>query len=379
MSTPLRVLFAGGGTAGHINPALTVADVLHAEGANILFAGTPTGLEGDLVPRAGYTLKPIRVHPLPRKLNLRLVKAVGEAGIGVGQALSVLRSFRPNVVVGTGGYVAGPVLLAAVLLRVPTVIHEQNAYPGGTNRTLARWVTRVALGYNEAAQYFPGPDKLVFVGNPIHADFFSARRSEGLDRLLLRRDRLTVIIFGGSRGARSINEAVFAARHRLQAMKSVQVVHQTGATGFDDVVAAYRSQGITPADKNLIQDQNIRVVPYLYDMPSTLAAADLVVSRSGALSVAEITACGLPAILVPYPYATADHQTFNARPLVDAGAARCIPDNKLDGDTLADFIHKLIQDPEGLRKMGKRAKALGQPDAATKLVDLIRSVAAGQA
>lgn len=375
----LRVLFAGGGTAGHINPALTMADALKELGADIAFAGTPGGLESDLVPRAGYPLHTVRVRPLPRRLNLDLIRSVADAGIGLGQAFRMIRRLRPDVVVGTGGYVAGPVLLAAVIRRVPTVIHEQNAFPGGTNRALARWVDRVALGYQEAATHFKRPDKLVFVGNPIRAEFMTTRRSEAIKRLKLAQGLRTIIIFGGSRGARSINQAVFAARSDIHALRDVQVIHQTGAAGFPGVVEAYREIGINPVDETHIRDGNIKVVPYLYDMPAAMAAADLVVSRSGALSVAEITARGVPSILIPYPYATADHQTFNARPLVDAGAARLIRDQDLDGTSLATALSEVIHDTAKMRTMGDAARRLGRPEAVRDLVKLIEAVATEQA
>lgn len=375
MQSVLRVLLAGGGTAGHINPALTVADELKARGAEILFVGTPTGLEADLVPRAGYPLHPVRVRPLPRRLSLALVRAVGEAVVGLGQAWRVVGKFRPHVVVGTGGYVAGPVLLAAAWRGIPTVIHEQNAFPGATNRALARWVDRVALGYSEAAPYFRQKDKLVFVGNPVRREVVTARKADGLKKLGLVPDRLTVIIFGGSRGARSINEAVFAARKQLHALRGVQFIHQTGTAGFPDVVAAYKRVGLEPVDASTLHDENIRVVPYLYDMPVALAAADLVVARAGAISVAEITARGLPSVLIPYPHATGDHQSFNARPLVQAGAAVSISDHDLNGPALADTLSGLIQDREKLRKMGEAAKRFGRPHAAEEFAKLILATA----
>lgn len=376
---PLRVLFAGGGTAGHINPALTVADILKEDGAEVAFAGTASGLESDLVPRAGYPLHTLRVRPLPRRISPALFKAVADAGIGLAQAWRMVARFKPDVVVGTGGYVAGPVLLAATLRRVPTVIHEQNAFPGGTNRALARWVDRVALGYKEATSYFPRQDKLVYVGNPVRSELLTVSRTEGLRRMALSPDRKHVLIFGGSRGARSINEAVFAARSSLQRHRDVQIVHQTGAAGFSDVVRAYEAVGIKPREDGVIMDRNLRVVPYLYDMPAALAAADLVVARAGALTVAEITARGLPSILVPYPYATADHQTFNAKPLVAAGAARMIADKDLTGETLAAALDELLGNAEQLRRMADAARSLGRPTAAQELADLIRRVARRQA
>lgn len=370
----LRVLFAGGGTAGHINPALAVADELKKQHqAVVAFAGTPNGLEADLVPRAGYDLHHVQVKPFVRRINLDLLKAFGQVFIGFGQAVQIIRRFQPHVVVGTGGYVAGPVLLAAVMQRIPTVIHEQNAFPGGTNRALARVVQRVALGYAEASRFFAKPDKLVTVGNPIRTQRYQAQPNSARQKLGLHPAKRTFVIFGGSRGARSINEAVFAARKQLNTLENVQIVHQTGAQQFPHVKQQYEAVGIR-ARGDTIVDGNIHVMPYIYDMPTMLAAADLVLSRAGALSVAEITAYALPSILVPYPYATGDHQTHNAQPLVKAGAAIHIADNELTGEHLSATMQSLIHDTERLRQMGEKAGSLSKPRAVQHLAEVILSV-----
>lgn len=365
------MILAGGGTAGHINPALAVADILRRKGAEILFVGTERGLEADLVPRAGYRLETIKAAPFPRRLSWRQAAAIYTAASGWRQAFGIIRRFRPHVVVGTGGYVAGPVVLAAVLLRIPTLIHEQNAWPGGTNRLLARWVDRVALGYEEAARYLRAKDKPVYTGNPVRAEVLAVSRTEAVRKLGLRPDRLTVVIMGGSRGAASINRAVWSARERLRSDARLQVIHQTGAAGFHEVKTRYESVGIHATDEGMIIDGQLRVVPYLYDMPVVLAAADIVISRAGALSLAEITARGLPSILVPYPHAAGDHQTFNARALVVAGAAQMIDDKELTGERLLATLLPLVENAEQRRKMAAAAKALGRPDAAEALVQLI--------
>lgn len=365
------MVLAGGGTAGHINPALAVADILRSQGAEILFVGTERGLEADLVPRAGYKLETIKAAPFPRRLSWRQVTAIFTAMSGWRQAFGIIRRFRPDVVVGTGGYVAGPVVLAAVLQRLPTLIHEQNAWPGGTNRMLARWVDRVALGYQEAGRHLRAKDKPIHTGNPVRADVLAASRTEALRKLGLRHDRLTVVIMGGSRGAASINEAVWSVRDQLRNDVRLQVIHQTGAAGFDAVKERYAQIDIHAAEDGSINDGQLRVVPYLYDMPTVLAAADVVVSRAGALSLAEITARGLPAILVPYPYAAGDHQTFNARSLVAAGAAHMIADKELTGERLLHTLLPLIEHPDRRQKMAEAAKSLGRPDAANALAELI--------
>lgn len=376
MSRALRVILAGGGTAGHINPALTVAELLREEGAEILFVGTEKGLEADLVPRAGFPMERIRVAPLDRRPGLGQLRALGAAIAGVSDSLRVIRRFRPDVVVGTGGYVSGPALLAAVLRRVPTVIHEGNAVPGVATRLLARRVDCVAVGYEEAGRRLRTKDKPIHVGNPVRPEVLAARRSEGLRQLGLRPDRLTLLIFGGSRGAKSINDAVWAAREGLCKIPGVQIVHQTGAAGFTTQKERYIASGIEPTAEDRIDDGPLRVVPYIYDMPSALAAADVVVSRAGALSLAEITARGIPAIIVPYPYATDDHQKFNAQSLAQAGAARVILDAELTAERLLDELHPLLQDESLRLRMAAASRSLGRPEAARELVELIRSVVA---
>lgn len=375
MTRPLRVLISGGGTAGHVNPALTVAEVLRAEGAEVLFVGTRDGLEADLVPRAGFRLEFIRVAPLMQQPGWKKIRGLTSAFAGVAGSVRIIRRFRPHVAVGTGGYVTGPVLLAAVLLRVPTVIHEQNAVIGATNRLLARWVDRIAFGYAEAARGLRTKDKPIHVGNPVRPEVLQMERSEGIRRLGLRPDRLTLLIFGGSRGAKSINDAVWTARDALLRLPGVQIVHQTGAAGFAAQRARYEAVGVRPAAEDRIDDGPMRVVPYIYDMPSALAAADVVVSRAGAISVAEITARGIPAVLIPFPYAAEDHQTHNARPLEKAGAARVIPDAELTGERLTAELLPILRDAELRRRMAAAARSLGRPEAARELVELIKAAA----
>ncbi|NLY52052.1 MAG: undecaprenyldiphospho-muramoylpentapeptide beta-N-acetylglucosaminyltransferase [Firmicutes bacterium] len=375
----MRVLIAAGGTGGHIYPGLTIANELkkrYPQG-EILFVGTQYGLEKDIVPRAGYPLELISVQYIRRALSLDLVKTGFIALKGLGQSFRIIRRFKPDVVVGTGGYVAGPVLLAATLSRVPTFIQEQNAFPGITNRLLGRFMSGIALGYAEAERYFPKDGRVIVTGNPIRSEITAISKAEGIRRLKLRPDYRTIVVFGGSQGGLSINRAMRELAPRLNREARLQVIHQTGQKSYGAIareVLGLSDQGTEEVPPS-VQDGCIRIVPYIYDMPAALAAADLVVGRAGALSIAEITVRGLPAILIPFPYAAENHQEKNARVLERVGAARVILDRDVNGDTLGACIFELLGNPSLLARMAAASKELGRADATQVIVDRIAELA----
>ena len=366
----MRVLLSGGGTGGHIYPAVTIARALAArEHAEILFVGTKQGLENDIIPKEGFAFRTIDVRGLERRLSLAALVTVGKAAVSVWQSLALIRSFRPDVVIGTGGYVCGPVLLAASLCRVPTVIQEQNVIPGLTNRLLARFVDGVVVGYAEAAHYFSHPGKVVVTGNPIRSDVMTTSREEGMRRLGLDPAKTTILVSGGSRGARSINEAMVAVHQHFAGRPGIQILHITGQSEYNSLVDKLQLLRI-----DLSGVGNSIIQPYLYDMPAALAAADLAVFRAGAVGLAELTARGIPAVLVPYPYAAENHQEYNARVLEKSGAAVVITDAKLSGPELARMIETLIEDKAALSRMAGASLALGRPQAADAIADLAISL-----
>ncbi len=372
----MRVLLAGGGTGGHVYPAVTIAKALQEKGAQILFVGTQRGLEREIVPREGFDLAFIPVESFPRRLTWRLAKAGFTALAGFGRARSILRSFKPHVCIGTGGYVAGPVVLAAALERIPTVVQEQNALPGVTNRILARFVDKLALGYEAAKDSFGRPDKLVVTGNPIRPEIVQTSRAEGAHKLGLNPRRRNVLIFGASQGARTINQAVIDGYDALM-RHDAHYILVTGERGYDETLALMTERGhrlVTLDGSKGVTSGNLRLVPYMYEMAAALASADLVVGRAGALSISEITARGLPSILIPFPHAAENHQEVNARVLEEAGAARMILDRELTGPRLADAVGELLGDRETLQKMGEAATRLGRPDAVWDIVALIEGV-----
>ncbi len=367
----MRILIAAGGTGGHIYPGLTIADAIRSRysDAEIVFVGSDRGLEGELVPRHGYRLEQIPSAYLERKLSLAVVRTAWRSGRGTLAAVSLLRQFAPDLVVGTGGYVTGPVLLGAALLRKKILIQEQNAYPGITNRLVARWASGLALGYGEAAALLRCRGFVEVTGNPIRSDVTSVTRLEGARRLGLDSARRTLIITGGSQGARSINQAVEGASAQLKELKGWQIVHATGKRHFGSI--AERVYHVNPATNERIVDGNMVIVPYIHDMPAAYGCADLMVSRAGALSIAETTARGVAAIYVPFPYASEDHQRKNAEVMVKAKAAVMILDAELTKERLWSEISSLAEDSARLNAMAQAAKNMGKPDAVKRIVGLV--------
>jgi len=369
----MRVIISGGGTGGHIYPAVTIAKTIAAmtTPCEILFVGTQEGLEADLVPKEGFAFEAVNVRGFERRLSWSSVQTVFKTMTGLGQSWKIIRRFRPDIVIGTGGYVCGPVLLMASLMGIPTMIQEQNVIPGVTNRILARFVRKVAVGYPEAKEFFGKQmDKVVATGNPIRPEVIAASRSEGVKALGLKDDRLTLLVVGGSRGARSINQAMMEVYRHFGGNNDIQILHVTGQNEYNNIVSLMLESGIDRAIAG-----NITIAPYLYDMPQALAAADLAIFRAGAIGLAELTVRGIPAILIPYPYAAANHQEFNARILEEAGAAVVILDAELTGSLLVDELEKLLSDRERLQRMAEASKKMGHPDAAAAIAKMAIALA----
>lgn len=357
----MKVILSGGGTGGHIYPALTIADQIKKQNpeAEILFVGTEHGMEKDLVPRYGYAIEFIKVQGFRRSLSLDTLKSVFELFTGLWGAYSLLGRFKPDLVIGTGGYVCGPIVFLAALRGIATCVQEQNALPGVTNKILSRFVDCIYLGYNEAGKYFPGKAKQIFTGNPIRSDILKSTREQGLAEFGLDPKKKTVLVAGGSLGAASMNKAMLKVESLLSGRDDVQVLHSTGNNNYEKYMEAVKAQGGF-AD-------NIIIKPYLHDMPLALGAADIAVFRSGAIGLAELTAKGVPSILIPFPYATDNHQEFNARALEAVGAAKVILDKELTGDKLLEQLEKLLISDDELQKMKRSAKNVGRPDAAAEI------------
>jgi UDP-N-acetylglucosamine--N-acetylmuramyl-(pentapeptide) pyrophosphoryl-undecaprenol N-acetylglucosamine transferase len=359
----MRVLIAAGGTGGHIYPGIAVAQEIRRRdpAATVRFVGTARGLETKLVPQAGFELSLIDSAGLKNVSVVARMKGLAILPRSFVSARRVIREFGPDVVVGAGGYVSGPVVLMASLMRRPTLVMESNALPGWTNRVLARFVDRAAVSFEQALPYFRG--KGVVTGNPVRREFFEIppkRREPGA---------LSLLVFGGSQGARAINEAMVAALPRLKELPvALRIKHQTGAADFEKVNAAYAAAG---------WNEDAQVRSYLDNMMSDFAAADLVICRAGATTTAELIAAGKASIMIPFPYAADDHQRKNAEALQAAGAARMILQQELSAERLVKDIAALAQAPEDLNEMEHASKRLAHGDAAVAAVNLIEALGKG--
>ena len=361
----MNVIIAGGGTGGHIYPGLAIAKALKriSHDLRVVFVGTSKGLEAKIIPREGYEIKFIRSEGVVRRGLFRGGLALIKIPISMIDSIRILRQVGPDIAIGVGGYSSGPVILSAKLMGIPAMIHEQNTLPGLTNRVLARFVDAVAVTYQESMNYFPR-EKTYLTGNPVREEILHGDRERGYERFSLEKDRFTIFVFGGSRGATKINQAVVEALDFLQKLRDrVQFLHQTGERDLRHVKEIYRLKGFKGT-----------VIPFAHDMADAYAIADLVISRAGATTLAEITACGKAAILVPYPYAAGDHQEINARKLVDIGAARIIRDSELTGKVLSEMIIHVINNPEELRKMERLTASLGNPHAVDRILEIIEGL-----
>lgn len=357
----MRVMIAAGGTGGHIYPGIAVAkEIMQRDPESIArFVGTAKGLEKRLVPEAGFELSLIKSSGLK---NVGLAGKIRGALIlpkSFFEAWKLIKDFRPDVVIGAGGYVSGPVVLMGYLMGVPAMVMESNALPGFTNRQLARFVDKAALTFPEAEKFFSG--KGVITGNPVRAEFFQIEPKQR------ETDKFHLLIFGGSQGARAINNAMIDALPHLDAhLEQMQIVHQTGEADHETIKEGYAKAGWGGAD----------VRPYISDMVSAFAESDLIICRAGATTCAELAAAGKVAIMVPLPSAADDHQRKNAEALEIAGAAKMILQADLTGEKLAEEIKALLNAPEKVNEMESAARKLAKADAAKITVDMIEELAA---
>jgi UDP-N-acetylglucosamine--N-acetylmuramyl-(pentapeptide) pyrophosphoryl-undecaprenol N-acetylglucosamine transferase len=363
---PIRLLIAAGGTGGHVYPGIAIAEEWRRRhpDSEVTFVGTTRGLESTAVPQAGFSLRTIAARGIPRQIGIGMLRAGAAGAQSLVQASAILRELKPDVVVVTGGYVSGPVGLMAKLRGIPVVVQEQNSVPGATNRWLNLIADEVHISFVESRSYFRRRDNLKVTGNPIRRSLLRQDRISAYESLQLDPSKSTLLVFGGSRGAASINKAFQDALPRLTRISNLQVLWQTGK---DDA----------PAMRERVRGLSIpvHVMPYVDQMEKAYAVADLAICRAGAMTIAELTACGVPAILVPYPFATHDHQTVNARGLAERGAAEVIRDDQLTADDLAKRIIHLFQDESRLRRMARNSRAFSRTNAAERLVTSIEALA----
>lgn len=358
MKASPRIAIAGGGTGGHIIPALAIADELKsAHGADVLFIGTPRGLESKLVPQAGYPLKLIEVGQLKNVSLLTKARTMLDLPLSLFRCRALLREFKPDAVIGVGGYASGPAMGAAVLGRIPTLAFEPNAFPGLANRLVGKRVSAAAVNFAPAAKYFRNAQ---VTGIPVRADFFRLKpRPAGAPPHLL--------VFGGSQGARILNATMpKIAPSLLRAIPGLTILHQAGARHAESTLAAYQASGAPP--------ERWQVHAFLDDMPKRFEAADLVLARSGASTVAELAAAGKPSLLIPFPQAADDHQRKNAEVLAEAGAAGMMIESELTPERLEQTLIRMLADPAGLEQMAEKARGLAHPDATARIAGMVASM-----
>ncbi len=357
----MRAMIAGGGTGGHVIPALAIARELKSRyGAEVLFLGTARGIETRLVPQAGFELKLIHVGQLKNVSLKTRLRTLFDLPMGVWSARKLIKDFKPQVMIGVGGYASGPGMLAAVLTGLPTLAFEPNVVPGFANRVVAGFVKAAAIHFEETKRFFPA-SRTRITGVPVREEFFNVptRPSCASQNLL---------VFGGSQGSRALNRAMCDSLTQFkEQLPQVQITHQTGERDFEMVHSAYQQAGL-----------NAQVSKFIDDMPRAFADADLVLCRSGASTVAEITAAGKPAVFVPFPQAADDHQMRNAEALVRANAAELIPERELTTDILVTTIVRLLNDPSRLQLMSQNARALSHRRAAAEVADMAAELASAR-
>lgn len=346
----MRVLVSGGGTGGHINPALAIADKIKKmnEDAVIEYVGTPTGMENVLVSKAGYKIHHVKVKGFKRSLSLENVDAAIKAVTSVIQAKRIIRQFKPDIVIGTGGYVSWPVLKAASKMGVPTCIHEQNAYPGVTTRALSKYVGKVMISFDESRPYFTCDEKkIILVGNPVSEKMLTANKEKAREELGLSREAVVILSAGGSLGAKPLNDNAFELIKNYTLPEGLYHYHATGKAGWEEESARYiNSLGFEKVDDETLKKGNVTVCKYIYNMHVLLAACDVEICRAGAMTLSELAVLGKCAVIIPSPYVTNNHQYKNAKVLCDKNAAFMIEEKDLTGERLTRTVKELVENEE---------------------------------
>ncbi len=364
----MKVIFAGGGTGGHINPAISIADYAkaHDDKFEALFIGTKRGLEHKLVPKAGYDIKYIDIVGFNRKNFLKNVSVIKKLIKSRIDCRRIIRDFKPDCVVCTGGYVSGPVIMAAAKEGVPSLIHEQNVYPGLTVKGSEKYVKYLAVSFDETVNLMNEKEKCVVTGNPIRTEILNADKAESREKLGI--DKPFVLVFGGSLGAQRINDTVVSVIPKLKEKGGIKLLFGTGERNYESVRSAVSALGIGE------NDSDIEIVPYIDNMAEVMAAADVVIARSGAITVSEIAALGKPSILIPSPNVVRNHQEQNAREFEKASAAEVITESELTGEVLYNKIIKMLGNEKYLSDMSENLKAMAKTDALNKIYELMKNM-----
>lgn len=365
----MKVIIAAAGTGGHINPGIAIANEIknHYPSADITFIGTPRGLENDLVPRAGYKLKTIEAYGIKRQISLSNLKNAYKTLKSYKLAKKIIKDIKPNIIVGTGGYICGPVFSGAFKYGIPTVIHESNAFPGIAVKLLSKKTNTVLVGFEDTKKRLPKAKNVVVTGTPTKVrkiNLTQKQKGEIKKQFKIENEFPIVTIFGGSQGAESINRCIIEIINK-KLNKEYQIIWAVGQKNYEEV----RSSIKTP--------YNVCIVPYIYNMEEVLNLADLVVSRSGAMTITEVAKCGKPAIFIPYPFATENHQEYNAKVLANAGSAKIILDKELNSNKLNNTINEILENKEKLKQMGENAEKVSIKNVEDRIYNEIEKLIKG--
>ena len=369
----MRAIIAAAGTGGHINPGIAIANKIKEKEKNseIIFIGTNRGLENDLVPRAGYGLKTINAHGLERKLSLQNFKNLFATYKSIGEAKKIMQSFKPDVLIGTGGYICVPTVMAAKKLGVPVVLHESNAFPGIAVKLFKKKANKILVGFKEAKERLDNRENIVVTGNPIKLkkqNYTEAQKVKIKQELGLKLDMPVVLVFGGSQGAQSINRS-FIEIIVNKKNKNYQIMWAAGPEQYNKI-----KNKLNEINIDIEKIENAKILPYIYNMEEVMNVADLVVCRSGAMTITEISVVGKPAIFIPFPFATENHQEYNARVLEKVGAAKIILDKDLNSEILGNTISKMVKNKDELKQMGENANKVAMPDVENRIYEEIKNV-----
>lgn len=362
----MKVVIAAAGTAGHINPGLAIAKKIQKEqkDSKIIFIGTTRGLENDLIPRAGYELKTIEAYGLSKKISIDNIKKMIKTIKGFGEAKKILKEIDPDVVIGTGGYICGATISAAHQLKIPTVLHESNAFPGKAVKMLAKKTDTILVSFEDAIQRIKHAKKIIHTGTPVKIkkqNYTEQQKEEIIKKVGLNNQMPIALVFGGSQGARRINNAIIEII-KSELNKSYQIIWATGPKQYDIV-----KEELENNNKNINHIKNMKILPYIYNMEEIMNVVDVIVARSGAMTITEIANLGKTSILVPLPNVSHDHQLYNAKVLQNIGAADIILDNELSGEKLNTNIEKIILDKDKCKNMGEKALKMATNDVENKI------------
>lgn len=346
----MRAILAAGGTAGHINPAIAIAREIEQRGGEVLFIGNETGMEKELVPKEGFEIECIRVSGFKRNLSPQNIKTAWQAAAGLAATRKIIKNFKPDIVIGCGGYVSGPAVFSAAMMGIPTLIHEQNAIPGLTTKILSRVASIVAISFMDSMKYIPKQEKVVYTGNPVREGILKLSYAQARENLNIHCP--LVLVFGGSLGAKKINDTMKKMIPVID--KNIKIIWGTGKREYDDIISELKTAAV---------GENITITPYIYNMDEAMAAADIVVSRAGAITLSEICVKGKAAILIPSPYVTGNHQEYNAIALEKENAAILIREEELSPVLLEKHITELIENPEKQKSLQSNALKMGMPNA----------------